>query len=89
MTTRYHYWLTGVADGKRFLIYGADSEDRAREKGLETLSGIDFSIKKLPTSRIESASRMLKGSRLEETHNLDTATRRLKHKRIRKRRDTL
>ena len=85
MTTRYHYWLTGVAGGKRFLIYGADNEDRAREKGLELLSGIDFTIKRLPTRDIRSASRQVKGYKLEETHDLGIATKRLKHKRIKRR----
>ena len=85
MSTRYHFWLTGVVDGKPFLIYGAETENRAREKGLEELSGIDFTIKRLPTRNIEQASRLLKGYKLEKTRDLRTATKRLKHKRIKRR----
>jgi len=84
--SRSFWWLTGRNEGKRFLIFGSDtSEDDARQHGLELLGGIDFAIKRLPTKNISQASRMLKGNILEQTKDLDTATRRLKHKRIKRR----
>ena len=84
--SRSFWWLTGRNEGKRFLIFGSDtSEDDARQHGLELLGGIDFAIKRLPTKNISQASRMLKGNILEQTKDLDTATRRLKHKRIHRR----
>lgn len=81
-----YWWLTGKNEGKRFLIFGSDkSEDDARQHGLELLGGVDFEIKRLPTKNISQASRQLKGNILEQTKDLDTATRRLKHKRIKRR----
>ncbi len=84
---RSYWWLTGINEGKRFLIFGSDkSEDDARQHGLELLGGIDFTIKRLPTKNIAQASRMLKGNILEQTSDLGTATKRLKHKKIKGRR---
>jgi len=80
--SRLHYWLTGVTEGKTFLIYGGTSEDNARMKGLELLGGIDFQVKGLPTRDMSAASRLLKGGILERSKNIKTATQRLKHKRI-------
>ena len=87
---RSYWWLTGKNEGKRFLIFGSDSsEDDARQHGLELLGGIDFAIKRLTTKNISQASRMLKGNILEQTSDLGTATKRLKHKRIKNRRSHL
>lgn len=80
---RQYWWLTGKLDGKTFLIFGSDvSEDDARRKGLEMLSGIDFEIKKLPTRNTARASQILKGGILEQDRDLRRATRRLRHKNI-------
>ena len=83
---RVYWWLTGRSDGKRFLIFGSESsEDDARQHGLEILGGVDFEIKRLHTKNIAQASRELKGNILEKTSDLGTATKRLKHKRIKRR----
>lgn len=81
----YYWWLTGRNEGKTFLIFGSDkSEDDARQYGLETLPGVDFEIKRLPTRNISEASRQLKGGVLEQTKDINKATRRLKHKGIKR-----
>ena len=82
---RQYWWLTGVSEGKTFLIFGSDeSIDDARQHGLELLGGINFEIKCLRSRNIAQASRELKGGKLERTHDLGQATKRLKHKRIRR-----
>ena len=80
-----YWWLVGKNQGKAFLIFGSDkSEEDARIHGLELLGGVDFEIKSLPTRNLALASSMLKGTILEGTRDLNIATRRLKHKRIRR-----
>lgn len=84
--TRYYYWLVCQDEtGKPYLIYGGESEEEARQKGLEMLNGVDFTIKRLPTRSLPHASSLLKGNRLEEYHNLRKATQRLGHDRSFKR----
>ncbi|MBU2249374.1 MAG: hypothetical protein KKD77_21680 [Gammaproteobacteria bacterium] len=89
MPTKHYWWLSGVNDGERFLIFGSDiSEDDARRRGLELLRGIDFEVRKLNTKNLASASQKYKGHRLERTRDLRTATRRLRHKGIKKQNNT-
>lgn len=76
---RYHYWLLCKdEDGKPFLVYGASTEEECRQKGLEML-GAEFEIRRLPTKNLASASQMVKGRTLEETHSLKKASHRLGH----------
>jgi len=66
-----YYWLVAKDEtGKPYLVYGGATEEEARQKGLENLNGIDFEIKPLPTRDLSSASSMLRGNRLEQTHSL-------------------
>tara|TARA_Y100000310_G_scaffold166912_2_gene166628 strand:+ start:7029 stop:7328 length:300 start_codon:yes stop_codon:yes gene_type:complete len=86
----YYYWITATdSTGKPYLIYGGMTEDEGRQKGLEMLGGVDFELKRLPTRNMQRASSMLKGGRLEKTHSLKEAGRRVGHnkslKRIRRR----
>ena len=85
---KYYYWIVAVdpETGKPYLIYGDDEENRARQRGMELLGGLDFSLKRLPTTNLARASSMLKGSRQEETQSLRRASRRLGHDRSLKRR---
>ena len=76
---RDYFWLTGVAEGKPFLLFGGMTFDEANEHGLEMLSGVDFQIKKLPTRSISAASRMSKYGTLATTHNIVKARERLGH----------
>lgn len=78
---RKYYWLIAKDPdtGKIFLIAGGNSEDEARQKGLEMLAGIDFEIKPLPTIDLQTASAMVRGKRLEDTHSLRDAKQRLGH----------
>lgn len=78
---RYHYWLVcnDPDSGKPYLIYGGQTEEEARQKGLEMLSGVDFEIKRLPTRNLQRASSLLKGNRLEQSHSLREASKRLGH----------
>ena len=65
-TARQYYWIVAHDDtGKPYLIYGGVSEESARDKGIEMLSGIDFEIRKLPTRSLARASSLLKGNRLD------------------------
>jgi hypothetical protein len=81
-----YYWLSARDEtGKPFLIYGGRSESEARERGLEVLNGADFEIKKFPTVNLSRASSMMKGNRLEKTHSLKKASRRLGHEKSLKR----
>lgn len=86
----WYYWLVAKEPetGKPYLIAGGKTEEEARQKGLEMLSGqgIDFNIRRLPTIDIGRASSMLKGQRLEKTRSLKTATEKLGHDRTLKRR---
>ena len=80
LTRKMYYWLMARDDdGKPYLVYGGTTETECREKGLEMLAGVDFEIKKLPTRNLARASSMIKGGRLEETHSLKKASRRLGH----------
>ena len=80
---RRYYWLV-CRDNKTdriYLIAGGKNEEEARSKGLEMLGGIDFEIKALPTTNLQSASSMIRGKRLEDTHSLNKAKQRLGHDR--------
>lgn len=76
---RYFYWIYArdPESGKPYLVYGADNEEQARIRGLEMLPGIDFQLKRLPTSNISMASSMIHGHRLESTHSLKKASKRI------------
>ena len=93
---RKYYWLIcqDPDTEKVFLIAGGSTEEEARSKGLEMLSGIDFEIRGLPTRNLQTASSMVRGKRLEDTQLLSKAKERLGHNRSldrlkRKRRDSL
>lgn len=82
MAGKYYFWIvTSDETGRPYLLPGGETEDQAREKGLEILGGIDFDIRKLKTRNQQMASSMLKGRTLEETHSLKKATRRVGHTR--------
>jgi len=86
MSRQNHFWIVAVQDSRPVLIYGSTDERLSRQKGLEMLPGIDFQIKRLPTSNLQRASSLLRGSRLDETHDLREATKRQMHERGLKRR---
>lgn len=82
MTTRYYFWIcTRDPDtGRPYLVFGSDRDEAdARQKGLELLGGLDFEIKKYPTRDLNTASAFLRGKRLEETHSLRSAGKRIGH----------
>jgi len=75
---QYYYWIyTRDNTGKPYIIYGGDREEDARRKGLEILGGMDFSIKKLPTRDKNAASGYIRGTRLQNSHNIKESTRRI------------
>ena len=83
---RNYYWLMAQDEtGKPYLVFGGSSEEEARQKGLEMLVGFNFEIKRLPTRNLQMASSLLKGNRLEQTHSLKEAGKRLGHNRSLKR----
>lgn len=84
MSRDWHFWISANDHGKPYLIYGCpakEGEEAARMRGFELLPGIDFEIKRLPTRDIGTASSMIRGKRLEETHSLKKASRRIGHQR--------
>lgn len=87
MPRRTYYWLLArdIDSNKPYLVFGGNTEEEARQKGLEMLGGVDFEIKPLPTKNLAMASSMLKGNRLQETKSLREAGKRIGHNRSLKR----
>lgn len=85
---RYYYFIKAFdpATGKPYLIKGDYTEDGARQKGLQMLQGIDFEIVAYPTTNLSTASRMMKGGRLEATRNLHKSVERIGHEKTVQRR---
>ena len=82
MAGKHYYWIVTTDETDRpYLLPGGETEDEAREKGLELLGGIDFEVRRLKTRNQQTASSMVRGKRLEDTHSLKRATRRVGHKR--------
>jgi hypothetical protein len=76
----YYFWLVSQdEDGKPYLVFGGNTEDEARGKGLEMLGGMDFQIKRYPTKDLSTASSYYRGRRLERTQSLKEAGRRIGH----------
>jgi hypothetical protein len=78
----YHYWLVTKSEDKPYLLYACparEGEEKARQRGFELLGGLDFEIKRYPTRAINHASSLYRGSRLDTTHSLKEASRRIGH----------
>ena len=77
----WYYWIVtrDPETNKPYLLPGGKTEQEARQKGLEQLGGIDFELRRFPTTNMATASAMLKGKRLEKTQSLHKATERLGH----------
>jgi len=82
---QYHLWIAARDEhGKPYLIYGCpdrDGESACRDKGIEMLGGLDFEIKRYPTSNLAQASAFHRGKRLERGEGLHASTQRLGHER--------
>jgi len=80
---RQYYWLVckDPQTGEPYLIKGGKTEEEARQRGLDFLGNIDFEVRMLPTINISRASAMLRGKRLEDTHSLQKAKKRIGHDR--------
>jgi DNA-binding response OmpR family regulator len=86
---RMCYWILcqDPESSKPYLIFGSDrSEEDARSKGFEMLGGLDFTIKPLRTRNLQRASAIIRGTRLEDTHSLKSASERIGHERSVRRR---
>ena len=83
MAKQYHFWLVAKDEtGKPYLIYGCpdrDGEDSARSRGFEMLNGMDFQIRRYPTSNLAQASSFYRGKRLESGEGLRASTQRIGH----------
>jgi len=79
----WYFWVVtkDPETGKPYLLPGGRTEDEARQKGMEQLGGIDFELRRFPTTNMERASAMLKGRRLEKTKSLHKSVERLGHTR--------
>jgi len=78
---QYHFWVVSrdPTTNRPYLIYGGRTEDEARTRGLELLGGLDFVLKRFPTSNLALASSYLRGKRLEKGLGLHNASRRQGH----------
>jgi len=86
MRREYHFWIATWDNetGKPYLIYGCperDGEDECRSKGIEMLGGLNFDIKRYPTSNLAMASQFHKGHRLTSGDGLKQSVQRLGHAR--------
>ena len=86
----YHYWIIckDPDSQKPYLVYGCparDGEETARQKGLEMLNGIDFKLMRYRTRDVNKASSLYRGKRLETTHSLKEASKRIGHSKSLKR----
>lgn len=92
MSRRYYFWIVASDEGKPYLLFGGNSEQEARQKGMEMLAGLNFDIKRYPTRDQGTASAYLRGKRLEQTHSLKESGKRIGHnkslKRLKRRRKT-
>lgn len=83
--SEYHYWIATTDptnNNKPYLLYGCparEGEEKARQRGMELLSGLDFQIKRLPTRDMGKASSLMKFGRLEQSHSLKKAAKRMGH----------
>jgi hypothetical protein len=80
--TDYHYWIVAESDGKPYLLYacpGREGEETARRRGFELLGGLDFKIFRYNTRNLSKASSLYRGGRLDTTHSLKEASRRIGH----------
>jgi hypothetical protein len=76
---KQYYWIVAndPESGKQYIILGGNNEEQSRMRGLELFPSLDFDIKRLPTRDVDTASRILKGQKLEKTHSLTNATKRV------------
>ena len=83
MTSQTYYWIKAEHGGKTILILpkgeNALTEDGAYQWGFQKLPH-NFEVVGLPTRDISRASRLLKGRRLDETGNIDSALEKYQHK---------
>lgn len=84
---KQYWWIVSQDEsGKPYLIFGsAVSESEARQKGLEMLAGMDFTIKQFPTRDLGAASAFLRGKRLEHGEGLRKSSQRIGHEKSLKR----
>ena len=80
---RTFYWILvkDPDDNRPFLIAGGDTEQDARNKAFECLGGLDFEVRGMRTRNLAAASAILRGKRLDDTHSLHDARRRIGHDR--------
>ena len=76
-----YWWIIANYNGKPILIFGGSTEDDARLKGITELGGANFSLKELATRDPGRASQMIRGVKLEDTHNLAVSLQRQGHER--------
>jgi hypothetical protein len=86
MAQRDFWWIGATdEDGKPYLLGGGETEEIARQKGMELLNGLDFELKNLHTTDKNLASSRWRGHKLEQTHTLKKAGQRLGHEKSLKR----
>lgn len=92
LMSKNYYWIIAYMDEQPYLIggnggeQGVKTEEEARASAFQ-LGLTNFQIKAYPTMSLQSASAFFRGKRLNETKDLREASRRIKHKIRRKRRE--
>ena len=88
-TREFHWWIVTKDETERpYLVYACpdrDGEAIARQRGMELLSGLDFSLKRYPTRDLNRARSYLAGKRLDEGMGLRESARRQGHEKSLKR----
>ncbi len=77
---KQYYYIITKAGGELFVLGPYNSENEARQKGFEKLSGILYDIKKYPTRDLSRATRMAKYGRFDDDDDMDALGARAKHK---------
>lgn len=80
---RLYFWLLAADPNsqKPYLIFGGNTEEEARQRGLDLLGGVDFEIRPLRTRNLATASSIIRGARLADTHSLHKASEKIGHSR--------
>ena len=74
-----YYWIWGESQGRRIALGPYDTDEEAHEKGAALIGGY-FDVVPLNTRDFRKATQMLKARSLGETHNINYALERVKHK---------
>ena len=79
----WYYWIVtrDPETGKPYILPGGETDQKGNQHAQELLGTVDYELRRLPTTDANEASRLIKGRRLEKTHNLHKSVEKLGRKR--------